>query len=82
MADDCKRFNDVFVGDKVNGGRVVVRIAVALRPSIDRAAETHRVEVEGLELDVPFVVDLADGGWLYRDQIRTLEPTGPGREEG
>lgn len=73
------RIRDVFVGDTVNGGRVVERITVALRPSIDPAAELHGAEAEAVDWELPFVVTLADGGWLYRDQIDSLEHTGPGR---
>ena len=75
------RIHSVFVGDTVNGARVIERIAIATRPSIDPAAETHRTEVEIVDWELPFVVDLADGGWLYRDQIDKLAPTGPGRRD-
>ena len=64
------------VGDTADvsghGFRKIVRIDVALTPSIDAAAETNFARVEVVELGEhgpPFVVGLEGGSWAYGVQV-------------
>jgi hypothetical protein len=48
------------------------RISIALLPTVDPAAEVHTIDVEACEFSLPFVVDLAGGGWIYKGEVKSV----------
>lgn len=55
------------------GWRSIEAITVALRPSVDPAAEEYGAGVEAVERAVPHVLTLDDGSWAYGVQISDVE---------
>lgn len=67
----------ISVGDRAwivgRGWKEIVSIAVALRPSVDPAAEEFYATVEAVERGVPHVLTFGDDSWAYGVQIGAVE---------